>query len=205
MGFTLFPKTVKFFEYFSRQQRLAEEAADLLVALLKEEGRISDQCRRIYELALETSGLAREIARLLAETFITPIDREDVYRIAKGYAEILNQIRGLAVRVGLYQANNHRNQLYELFVDFQRMISGCGRLLEGIARESYDAGPIADILRIKTESDNLLLVAMGELHELGEVRGDCLTRAQVLDRCETLLTATEQFAFVLEAIGIKNA
>ena len=80
----------------------------------------------------------------------------------------------------------------------------CGVLLNGIASNSYSAAPMNDVITIKTGSDRLLLVAMGELHESAQ-DGDSLIAAQVLDRYETLLVAAEHFAYTLEAIGIKNA
>ena len=92
----------------------------------------------------------------------------------------------------------------ELADDFRQMIASCGILLDGIAADSYSAAPMNDIIRIKTGSDNLLLVAMGELHEIA-ADSATLAAAQLLDRCETLLTAAERFAYTLEAIGIKNA
>ena len=204
MGFSLFPRNVKFFEYFSRQQKIVSESADMLLALCSGEGTAAARCERLHALEAEGNQLVREISRLLAETFITPIDREDVYRIANGYEEVLNQVRSIGVRIGLYRPGKVDAAPRELAGDFRLMIAGCGSLLDGIAADSYCAAPMNDIIRIKTGSDNLLLVAMGELHELATDR-ETLIAAQILDRFETLLVATERFAYTLEAIGIKNA
>ena len=204
MGFSLFPKNVKFFEYFLRQQKILAESADVLLALCSGDGTAAGRCERLHTLEAEGNRLVREISRLLAETFITPLDREDVYRIANGYEEILNQVRSVGVRIGLYHPGKNNAAPRELADDFRRMIANCGSLLDGIAADSYCAAPMDEIIRIKTESDNLLLVAMGELHE-NAMAGEKLLAAQILDRCEALLVVTERFAYTLEAIGIKNA
>lgn len=204
MGFSLFPKNIRFFEYFSRQQHIVAESADVLLALCSGSGAAAEYCERLHALEAEGSRLVREISRLLAETFITPIDREDVYRIANGYEEILNQVRAIGIRIGLYRPEKDNTTTRELADDFRQMIASCGILLEAIAADNYSAAPMTDIIRIKTGSDNLLLVAMGELHE-NAADGGTLIAAQILDRCETLLVATERFAYTLETIGIKNA
>ena len=204
MGFSLFPKNIKFFEYFSRQQKIVAESADVLLSLCSGESAAADHCVRLHGLEDEGNRLVREILRLLAETFITPIDREDVYRIANGYEEILNQVRSIGVRIGLYRQKKNNVTERELADDFRRMIASCGALLDGISIDNYSDAPMNDIIRLKTESDNLLLVAMGELYE-SATNEDTLTAAQILDRCETLLVTTERFAYTLEAISIKNA
>jgi uncharacterized protein len=203
MGYSLFPKNVKFFEYFLRQQAIVAESADLLIALYGGDGAAVAHCERLHKLEEEGNRLVREILRLLAETFITPIDREDVYRIANGYEEILNLVRSIGVRIGLYHLGKNDAALRDLAGDFKQMIGNCGLLLAGIATSDYSPAPIDDIIRIKTGSDNLLLIAMGELHERVSDE-EKLIAAQILDRCETLLTAAERFAYTLEAIGIKN-
>ena len=204
MGFTLFPKNIKFFEYFLRQQKIVAESADVLLSLCSGEGAAADHCVRLHALEDEGNRLVREISRLLAETFITPIDREDVYRIANGYEEILNLVRSIGVRIGLYRSGKNNVTERELADDFRQMIASCGTLLDGISIDNYSDAPMNDIIQLKTESDNLLLLAMGELYE-SATNVDTLTAAQILDRCETLLVATERFAYTLEAIGIKNA
>lgn len=203
MGFSLFPKNIKFFDYFLQQQTIVAESADVLLALYSGAGAAVDHCERLHRLEEEGNRLVREISRLLAETFITPIDREDVYRIANGYEEILNQVRSIGVRIGLYHLGKNDATERELVVDFRQMIGICGTLLDGIIAGHYSAAPIDDIIRIKTGSDRLLLVAMGELHE-SAMEGEKLLAAQILDRCEMLLSAAERFAYTLEAIGIKN-
>lgn len=203
MGFSLFPKNVKFFEYFLRQQAIVAESTELLLALYSDDGAAVGHCEHLHRLEDDGNRLVREILRLLAETFITPIDREDVYRIANGYEEILNQVRSIGVRIGLYHLGKNNAAERDLAGDIRQMIGTCGLLLDGIANDSYSAAPIEEIIRIKTGSDNLLLVAMGELHE-SVADGERLIAAQILDRYETLLTATERFAYTLEAIGIKN-
>ncbi|MEI7482328.1 MAG: DUF47 family protein [Elusimicrobiota bacterium] len=203
MGFSLFPKNIKFFEYFQRQQKLVAQAADVLLSLSSGAGAAVDHCGRLHTIEAEGNLLVREISRLLAETFITPIDREDVYRIANGYEELLNQIRAIGVRIGLYRAGKNNVTTRELADDFKSMIANCAILLDGIAADTYSEAPMNDIIRLKTESDNMLLVAMGELQERAPA-GETLSEAQILDRCETLLVTAERFAYTLEAIGIKN-
>lgn len=204
MGFSLFPRNIKFFDYFQQQQQLLTETAAVLVALCTGEGTAATHCARLHTLEADGNRLVREISRLLAETFITPIDREDVYRIANGYEELLNLTRALGVRVGLYRVGKNNATARELAEDFRQMVAGCGVLLDNIARARYAAAPMDDIIQLKTKSDHLLLVAMGEVHESAASQ-ETLTAAQVLDRSETLLVATERFAYMLEAIGIKNA
>src|SRR5213080_3755092 len=88
-SFSLFPRKVAFFDMFS-------EAAQNMVLgsrLLKEMMEGYDDIKRIESIG---DAITHKIFRDLNQTFITPIDREDIYALASCIDDVLDFIEAAA-------------------------------------------------------------------------------------------------------------
>lgn len=209
MPFTLFPIDVKFFEHFGRQHKLLKEACTLLADVATSRGNRAENCKRINEIEEAGNAHVREIFRLLALTFITPIDRDDIYRIGAGQEEVLNLVRAVAVRLGLFEPRVSNAAPRDLAESLERIVGGAGELLEHIAHGRHDTGAMTAVVTAKRDADLVLVLAMGELQETVDADSGSLVNAirwtQILDRFEMLLASAERLAYMLEEIAIKNA
>ena len=80
MSFSLFPKSVKFFDLFLEQNRKTFKAATILNEIVQDFTDVEEKCKQINIIEAEGNGICRNIPTL-SITFITPIDREDIHEI----------------------------------------------------------------------------------------------------------------------------
>src|SRR5919205_4367154 len=89
----LTPQKHEFFELYSRASANTVEIARLLVELLE---RFPDGQRelvaRIKEREHEGDHLTHEVVNLLNRTFVTPFDRDDMYRLAGAIDDVCDHI-----------------------------------------------------------------------------------------------------------------
>ena len=209
MSFSLFPKNIQFFDYFQKQHFLVAQAARALSEIFNVFKDVSKKCIRINQLESEGNSLAREISRSLSMTFITPIDREDIYAICVDQEEMLNLIQAISTRVGLYGFREVPKSAGELITDLEHIVDAQGEMIRFISTRSYNEAPMNRILEACKDGNRLLIVCLSELFERaesGEMNfASAIKLSQIYDRIEMLLNHVEKFSFTLEKTGIKNA
>ena len=80
----------------------AVETAENLVILLSDLNNV-DQVKKIHSLETQADGLTRDIFSELNKTFITPLDREDMQRIASKIDDVIDFMDGIAARMYSYE------------------------------------------------------------------------------------------------------
>jgi uncharacterized protein len=209
MQFNFFPKTIDFDSLFRSQSECLIEAAELLRQLLSEPANVVATCRRIYAIEVEANALSRRIATELASTFITALDREDIHALNSTQEDVMNLIRALTSRFGLYQLGEVRKAARELIDDFCQMVRCSHEMLRLLHAKKTVEAVSRDMLRLKAQTDALLLVALGEIYE-GSIDSvsdvvQMVKWSQIYDRIEEAIVRVEQLAVVIEGISLKNA
>src|SRR5213080_989426 len=110
---SLVPQKREFFVLYSRAARNAVEIARLLVQLLEEFPRDGGLLRDIKDLEHEGDRLTRELVDLLNRTFVTPFDRDDMYRLAGALDDICDHIDEAAGNISGYGVQKIRPQAIE--------------------------------------------------------------------------------------------
>jgi predicted phosphate transport protein (TIGR00153 family) len=201
----LLPREEKFYAYFENQTRLISEAADLLV---KTVGRgivpSPESVKKIQDLEREGDKTIHEIFRTLNETFITPIDPEDIHSLASSLDDVLDTIEDASFRIHSY----HIDPIPETMVKVAVLIGGCATALAKSFKAFERNEPVlADLIEVNNleeqtddivrqvvadlfanEKDAIQLIKLKEVYELLE---------EVTDRCEDVTD-------VLQNIVVKN-
>jgi len=80
----------------------AVETSESVVVLFSDLSN-TEQVQKIHRLETEADLLTREIFSELNKTFITPLDREDMQRIASKIDDVIDFMDGIAARVNSYK------------------------------------------------------------------------------------------------------
>src|SRR5205809_5635011 len=114
MAFRLIPREEKFYADF---QALADElkrAARLLEEMLAPEHPAWDKADEIKEAEHKCDQLTHEIIQRLNRTFVTPLDREDIFNLARSLDDVMDAIDDSAALVRLYRLDRVRFGAREL-------------------------------------------------------------------------------------------
>src|SRR5689334_24972455 len=103
MPFRLTPQKREFFDLCTDASANARDIAHALVDLLADWPASRDRLRDIRELENEGDRLTREVINLLNRTFVTPLDRDDMYRLATAIDDIRDFIDDAADHIDAYE------------------------------------------------------------------------------------------------------
>ncbi len=120
------PQKHDFFTMFNEQMMVIGDAVQALVQAC-EEGQFigQDMGARIKSAEEACDTLTGRIARLVQETFITPIDREDIYTLAVANDDIMDEISRAVLRLADYHMS-----LDPMLVRLMKILRACSELLK---------------------------------------------------------------------------
>ena len=205
MALRLKPQKREFFDLFSQASANAVEMSSLLVQLLEhfpEEKR--DRIRDIKELEHEGDRLTGEVIGLLNRTFVTPFDRDDIYRLASVLDDICDHVDEAADNIDAYEVKQipelARRQADVIHRSAVRLDEAVG-LLEGFkdARRQLVA-----LRQLEDEGDLIVREAVAGLFHSGLDPLSVIRWKDIHERLEDAVDACENAADVLEAILVQN-
>jgi uncharacterized protein len=201
----LTPQNREFFVLFTRAAENVEQIAELLVELLDafpEDGR--DAIARIKEREHEGDRLTSELVGLVNRTFVTPFDRDDIFRLATALDDICDLIDEAAANLELYDVRRIPERAREqsnVIRQSARQLDDGVKKLEGFKDIS---GELNEIRNLEDEGDRLVRLAVAELFRSGQDPLSIIRWKDIYEQLEEAVDAFQTAADVLEAIYVKN-
>ena len=203
--FSLVPKDRVFFDLFAEGGQNTVRTAKLLRDMLQlwpdDRGLSTD----ILKAEQEGDRITHDIIRRLNTTFVTPIDREDIYALATQMDDIVDHIEEVADFMGLYQIEAPMDQaqaLAEVLVKCCEQLYGLLQNLRGF--KGLDHYWI-EIHRLENDGDRIYRDAVASLFSNGIDPMVVIRWRDVFLRLERAIDATETSASIIEGIVMKNA
>jgi predicted phosphate transport protein (TIGR00153 family) len=202
----LVPKDRQYFDLFEEAAGNIVRAAGLLDEMLsKFPDRQEEQTRDILICEQQGDRITHDIIRRLNETFVTPIDREDILALASGLDDMVDWIEEAADYLGLYKIEAPMEQAQRL----ARVLNQCAQqLAEAMPRlRSFEdiSHFTVEVNRLENDGDRITREAMASLFEGGIDPMVVIRWKDIYDRLENAIDAAEKIAYILEGITIKNA
>jgi predicted phosphate transport protein (TIGR00153 family) len=201
----LTPQKREFFELYAQASANTVEIARLLVELLDSFPEGGDALIvRIEECEHEGDRLTHEVVLLLNRTFVTPFDRDDMYRLAGALDDICDHVDEAAGNLGSWGVDRvpekAREQARVILQATTKLDEAVGRL-EGF-KDSSDQ--LAALRELEDEGDQLERDAVAELFASTDDAKVIIRWKDIHERLEEAVDALENAADVLEAIVVKN-
>src|SRR5512132_2942843 len=112
--FSLVPKDRVFFDLFAEGGQNTVRTAKLLRDMLQQWPDDRGLSRDILKAEQEGDRITHDIVRRLNSTFVTPIDREDIYALATQLDDVVDDIEETADFLGLYKIEAPMEQATQL-------------------------------------------------------------------------------------------
>lgn len=212
MGFSLFPKEVKFYDLFKDQNRKLIKAVSILDEMFHTLEDVEDRCTQINIIEAEANSISRRISTELSSTFITPLDREDIHQINITQEALINIIKATATRIGLFDCGEVLYPSRRLVRSLKVMIEEVGEVLAKLAKNTHAKEHIETIKSHKYECEMLLLVGLGELYDTKDQKKEdpaailhIIKWNHIYGRIEQAVERAERLSDVLEGVLLKHA
>ena len=199
------PQRREFFELFSRASSNAVDIGRLLVQLLDRfptDG--AELIGRIKEHEHTGDDLTTEVVALLNRTFVTPFDRDDIFRLASAIDDVCDYVDETADNLGSYgvsEVPRHAREQADVILRATIQLDEAIQLLQGFKDSSTQLNALR---ALEDEGDRLLRDGVGELFRSGADALTVIRWKDIHEGLEEAVDACENAADVLEAILVKN-
>jgi uncharacterized protein len=201
----LVPQNRAFYELYGRASHNVVAIAEKLVVLLDAFPDGADSSfREIRELEHEGDRVTHEVVDQLNRTFVTPFDRDDMYRLAGALDDICDHIDEAAGNIVSYGVESVRPKARE---QADVICRAAGKLDEAVGcLEGFkDARrQLIELRELEDEGDRLLREGVSELFAANEEPLAVIRWKDIHEHLEEAVDACENAADVLEAILVKN-
>jgi uncharacterized protein len=203
---SLVPQKREFFDLYNQAARNNIAVAEKVIDLLDRFPEGSDQIvRDVKELEHEGDRITHELVDLINRTFVTPFDRDDMYRLAGALDDICDHVDDAAEKIVSYGVRDVRHQAREQARVIQR---SAAKLSEAIGRlEGFKDSrrQLIELRELEDEGDRIVRDAISDLFT--SAGGDAIAIIRwkdIHEQLEEAVDACENAADVLEAIVVKN-
>jgi predicted phosphate transport protein (TIGR00153 family) len=201
----LAPRDREFFDLFEEAGGNILRAARLLEELLTDFPERNDLAREILICEQDGDRITHDIIQRLNQTFVTPIDREDIYALASALDDVVDYTEEVADYLGLYKIEAPMEQaqaLAHVLHAAARQISEAMPRLRGFKDISHYT---VEINRLENDGDRITREAIASLFDNGIDPMVVIRWKDIFERLEEAIDATEHVANILEGIVIKNS
>jgi predicted phosphate transport protein (TIGR00153 family) len=203
--FRLLPREERFYDDFVAMAEETRKGAFALEEMLAPEQPIWDKADEIKEIEHKCDFLTHEIIQRLHRTFVTPLDREDIFALARSLDDVMDAIDACATVVRLYQIDRVRPDARELTRIIMASADQVVIALKALERRNGVAEPAVEINRLENEADRAHLAAVRRLFEEERDPIQIMKWKEILDFLEEATDRCEDVANVLEGVVVKHA
>ena len=200
------PRDREFFDLFEEAGGNIVRAADLLDRMLRAfPDRGDDLARDILICEQDGDRITHDIIRRLNETFVTPIDREDIYELASALDDVVDYTEEVADYLILYKIEAPMEQaqrLAHVLLQCTRQLAEAMPRLRGFKDISHYT---VEVNRLENDGDRIVREAIASLFDNGIDPMVVIRWKDIYERLEQAIDATEKVANILEGIVIKNS
>jgi hypothetical protein len=202
------PRDESFFDHFEKQGQKTVEGCRALVAMVSAPADITAQAKAISDIEHECDRITHAVVAQLHTTFITPIDRNDIYRLITKMDDIMDFVEAAAERLALYGITEMTSEASDLA---RVLLESAERVLEAVAgfRDLRHPARIlekcVEINRLENVADGQLRAALAKLFREEQNPITIMKWKEIYELLETATDRCEDVANIIEGVVLENS
>jgi len=204
----MIPKEEKFFDLFFELAIKIEEAGELFLDMVEHYEYSEPKIAKLKELEQEADVITHRTYEKMHKTFLTPIDREDIYALVNKMDSILDMIEASAARMSLYKVKVPAKEIIDQAKILNKAIKKVKYIVHAMknmknAKMILDA--CVEINTLENEGDIVMRMTMTRLFEQEKDPIELIKWKEIFERIEEAIDVCEDVANVVEGIVLKYA
>lgn len=203
--FHIIPRDEKYFGAFKGMAELINRAARSLVELFDDISNAESRAESLREIERQCDEMAHDVLKRVNKSFVTPIDREDIFALANALDTIADEIELTAACVVMYGLGKTPPAMKEMAgvlaeatsatSDSVAMLSSAEELTESLPR----------IRALSSKGNAIYRRAIRELFAGNNDTLEVLKQKEVYEIIEAAIQGCDAASNILEGIALKNA
>jgi uncharacterized protein len=208
MFFKFFPRSFDFFELFEKQISFAVEAAHFFKVVVSQGYVNEDTLSKMAAIEHQADDAAHTIIEHVNKTFITPIDREDIFALTMKIDDIVDMMDTIVSRMRIYNITGVNKNMVEFAEVIEQSVQAVTRAIGGLrniknVKVVFDA--CVEVNRLENVSDTMRDKVLMELFVKEKDPIEVIKWKDIYQDAETVLDVCEDVAHVVDSIMVKQA
>jgi uncharacterized protein len=208
MLFKFFPRSFDFFELFEKQISFAVEAARFFKVVVSQGYVNEDTLSKMAAIEHQADDAAHTIIEHVNKTFITPIDREDIFALTTEIDDIVDMLNTIVSRMRIYNITGVNKNMVEFAEVIEQSVQAVTRAIGGLrniknTKVVFDA--CVEVNRLENVSDKMRDQILRELFANEKNPIEVIKWKDIYQDAETVLDVCEDVAHVVDSIMVKQA
>ena len=205
MRLRLRPVDTTFYDLFAQSAKHLVEGASLLAEMLGEDNDREVIAKRMRDAEHQADETTHEIVRRVNSTFVTPIDREDIYSLASGLDDIMDYMDEAVDLVLLYEVARLPGELAKQVEVIQRCAELTAEAMPRLQAMKDLEEYWIEINRLENAGDKSYRRILANLFSGKYDALEVLKLKDVVDSLEDSIDAFEKVANTVEQIAVKES
>lgn len=201
------PREEKFFDLFEELAAKIEAGGKLFLELAESGAYSEPQVTRLKEIEHEADIITHRTYEKMHTTFLTPLDREDIYCLVNKMDSIIDMAEAAAARLFLYRVKEPSEALIEQAKVLNESIGKVKTIIHAL-RDMKNASLIlqtsVEINTLENAGDVILRTTMARLFENEKDVRELIKWKEIHERIEEGIDVCEDVSNIVEGIVLKN-
>ena len=200
----ILPREESFFEMFNELAENIDAGAKAMVELLENFTNVTVQVEIIKSLEHKGDSLTHAMMKRLDQTFITPIDREDIHELSSKIDDVLDLTDAAASRLVTYRVESIRSGVADLAKVLQQATAEIVAAVKVLEKQKFILDHCIEVHRLENEGDRLSRALIAQLFDEEKDPVQIIKWKEIIEVLETAIDKCEDVANVMESVVIKG-
>ncbi|MCC6669069.1 MAG: DUF47 domain-containing protein [Polyangiaceae bacterium] len=197
-----------FWSAFSAMTEKTARATECLREMLAEPARSSELAAKIKDIEHEGDKITHEVVQALHQTWITPLDREEIHALITSLDSVLDFVDAAGDKIALYEVDSVRPEALELVETLQKSVADIEKAVAGL-QKIKDPAPLLELCRSinkhEHDADMIFRKALARLFKEKTDPLEVMKWRDILESMETSTDRAEDVANIIEGIILEHA
>lgn len=205
MAFKFRPVDGSFFELLTDLAHKLEIGADLLAQVLADDADREAIATSLAEAETEADQITHSIIRQVNQTFITPIDREDIYALATGLDDVMDRMDEAADLILLYEVEGLPKEFAKQVAVLQRCAELTASAMPRLGTRKDLGDYWTEINRLESAGDKQYRRILAKLFDGRYEALEVIKLKDIISAMEAAIDGFEVVAHTVEQIVVKES
>ena len=203
----LMPREGRFFDYFNEHAEQLVLGAQELRALLANLAELPERKRSIERIEHRADKITQQTMQLLHQTFITPIDRDEIHMLITRMDDILDLMEDVSQCMFLYDitaVTDEARKLADICLVSTEKVKGAVQQLSNLKNSQTILALCKEIDKLESDADHVMRAAMAKLFREETDVKYLFKMKEVYQLLESVTDRCQDVANIIEGIVLES-
>ncbi len=204
----LLPNDASFFGHFEQQGKKTVEGCRAFLDMVENPTNLDTGAARVKQIEHECDEITHAVVAGLHKTFITPIDRNDIYTLITRMDDIMDLVEAAADRLSLYDMRTITPEAVELarcLVQSAEHVLSAVMSIRDLGKPNGILQHCIEINRLENVADSLLRGALARLFREEKDPIEVIKWKEIYETLESATDRCEDVANIIEGVVLENS